>query len=96
MNFKELSEKLDRERTHLQEFRVASLTVFGSVARDEARPDSDIDLLVEFEGLPTFDRYMRLKFFLEDLLEHRIDLATRLSIRPELRPAIEHDARRVA
>lgn len=56
---------------HLKElkgFGVKSLALFGSVARNEAEPGSDVDLLVEFEELATFDRYMDLKLYLEDLL----------------------------
>lgn len=55
-----------------------------------------MDLLVAFEGLPTFDRYMGLKLFLEDLLGRRVDLVTEDALRPELRPAIEREAIRVA
>lgn len=49
-------------------FGVSSLYLFGSVARDEASPESDVDLLVAFERAPGFDGYMELRFFLEDLL----------------------------
>ena len=52
-----------------KEFGVRSLALFGSVARDEARPDSDVDVLLEFEGPTTFDAHMGLLVFLEDLLE---------------------------
>ena len=77
-------------------FDVKSLAVFGSVARDEARPDSDVDFLVEFNEPATFDRYMGLKLFLEDALHCPVDLVTRKGVRPELMPYIEHEARRVA
>lgn len=96
MTFEELSKKLKDQNARLHDFGVASLTVFGSVARNQAKPDSDVDFFVEFSGIPTFDHYSRLKFFLEDLLKCRVDLATKLSIRPELRPSVEQDARRVA
>ena len=43
-----------------RQFGVRSLALFGSVARDEARPDSDVDVLVEFEGPTTFDAHMGL------------------------------------
>ena len=43
-----------------KQFGVRSLALFGSVARDEARPDSDVDVLVEFEGPTTFDAHMGL------------------------------------
>ena len=45
----------------LKDFGVESLAIFGSVARNEAHPESDIDILVEFSEPPTFDRYMDLK-----------------------------------
>lgn len=54
-------------KTLRERFALRSLFVFGSVARDEAKPTSDVDVLVEFEGQPTFDRYMDLKFYLKDL-----------------------------
>ena len=69
-----------------------SLAVFGSVARGEAGPDSDVDILVEFEGRATFDRYMGLKFFLEDLLGRRVDLVTRKALKPRMRPYVEREA----
>jgi uncharacterized protein len=77
-------------------FGVVSLSVFGSVARNEARLDSDIDMLVDFEGHATFDRYMGLKFYLEDLLGRKIDLVTRKALRSELRSSVELEAIRVA
>ena len=89
-------ENLRKHRGRLAELGVLSLSVFGSVARGESRPDSDVDCLVEFDGPATFDRYMQLKFFLEDVLDRRIDLLTRQGLRPELRSCIEQDACRVA
>jgi hypothetical protein len=65
------------------------------VARDEARPDSDIDLLVEFSSHPSFARYMDLKFLLEDLLGRRVDLVTPKAIRPQMRGGIEREMIRV-
>lgn len=92
----EITERLKKERMKLNHFDVKSLAVFGSVARDEARPDSDIDILVEFNGPTTFDQYMNLKFYLEDLLGCRVDLVTRKGIRPQFASTIEREARRVA
>ena len=96
MNREEIIKCLKAQGVRWKEFDVRSLAVFGSVARDEARPDSDIDILVEFNGAATFDQYSRLKFFLEDLLKRPIDLVTRKGIRPQLVSAIEREARRVA
>ena len=93
MNRDEILEILRAHRDELRKrFGVKSLAVFGSVARGEARPDSDVDILVEFEGRATFDRYMGLKFFLEDLLGRRVDLVTRKALKPRLRPYVEQEA----
>jgi uncharacterized protein len=86
-------------RTHkagLEQFGVASLAVFGSVARDQAGPDSDVDILVEFTDVATFDRYMGLKIYLEDLLGVPIDLATLRALKPRIRPTVEREAIYVA
>ncbi|MSO45221.1 MAG: DNA polymerase subunit beta [Acidobacteria bacterium] len=77
-------------------FGVRSLSLFGSVARDEARPDSDVDVLVEFEGPTTFDGHMGLLVFLEDLLGCRVDVITAKGLKPGLRPRIEPDLVRVS
>ena len=71
---------------------VASLILFGSVARNQAGPNSDVDLLVEFQGKPSFDRYMDLKFFLEDTLGQSVDLVTKDALKPRLKPFIDKDA----
>ena len=68
------------------------LALFGSVARDTARADSDIDILVGFDGPATSDRYFGVQFFLEDLFGCGVDLVTERALRPELRPYIEREA----
>ena len=87
---------LAERRGEFDRFGVKSLSLFGSIARDETHAESDIDVLVDFYGKATFDRYMDLKFYLEDLLGRRIDLVTRKALRPSLRPTIEREAVRVA
>ena len=66
--------------------------MFGSTARDTARVDSDIDVLVSFDGPATSERYFGVQFFLEDLLGRPVDLVTDKALRPELRPFIEKEA----
>ena len=80
----------------VRRFGVRSLSLFGSMARDEARPDSDVDVLVEFDGPTTFDGHMGLLIFLEDLLGRRVDVVTAKGIKPRLRPLIDQDLVRVA
>lgn len=83
---------LAKYQDEIRGFEVKSLAIFGSVARNEARPDSDVDILVDFSGAVTFDRYMDLKFFLEDRLGRRVDLVTLPSLKPLIRPSVEREA----
>ena len=78
--------------TLAERFRVSRLALFGSVARDTARADSDIDILVGFDGPATSDRYFGVQFFLEDLFGCSVDLVTEKALRRELRPYIEREA----
>ena len=79
--------------TLVARFGVDRLALFGSTARDAARADnSDIDILVSFNGLATSERYFGVQFFLEDLLGRPVDLVTDKALRPELRPFIEREA----
>ncbi|HEX3525801.1 MAG TPA: nucleotidyltransferase family protein [Thermoanaerobaculia bacterium] len=79
-----------------EHFGVRSLALFGSVARDEARPDSDVDVLVEFRETPGLAEYMSLKFWLEERLSHQVDLVMKGALQPWARPAVEAEAIRVA
>lgn len=66
MRRSEILQTLAVHRDDLIQMGVKTLAVSGSVARDEARLDSDVDILVEFQGPATFNGYMDLKFFLEE------------------------------
>ena len=79
-----------------ERFGVTRLALFGSVARGTAVPGSDIDLLVEFDGLATPDRYFGVQFYLEDLLGRAVDLVAERALRPQLRPYVERDAITIA
>jgi len=67
-----------------KQFGVRKIGIFGSTARGEAGPASDIDVLVELDD-PTFDRYMDLKFFLEDLFGRPCDLVLEDSLKEGIR-----------
>lgn len=73
-----------------QRFTVVRIGVFGSIARNEASPASDVDILVELAE-PTFDHYMDLKFMLEDLLQRPVDLVMADTVKPRLKPIIEQE-----
>lgn len=79
-----------------QRFSVRNLSIFGSIARDEAADDSDVDVLVAFDREGSFDLFMDLKFYLEDLLGVKIDLVTDKALRPQIRRAIEQELIHVA
>jgi predicted nucleotidyltransferase len=69
-----------------QRYGVTRIGIFGSFVRGEERSDSDVDVLVEFkEGQETFNNYMDLKFYLEDLFQRNVDLVIRDSIKRRLR-----------
>ena len=68
------------------------LALFGSTARDAATTNSDVDILVDFEGTATSQRYFGVQFYLEDLLSCPVDLVTEKALRQELRPYIEREA----
>jgi predicted nucleotidyltransferase len=74
---------------------VSRLALFGSAVRDQARPESDIDILVSFDGPATSQRYFGVPFMLEDVLGRPVDLVTDKALRSELRPFIEQEAVRV-
>jgi predicted nucleotidyltransferase len=72
-----------------ERYGVARIGIFGSVARGEATGASDIDILVEFrEGEETFDHFMGLKFYLEDLLGRRTDLVITDTLKPRIRETV--------
>lgn len=76
----------------VRRFGITDLALFGSTVRDAASPDSDIDILVSFDGPATSKRYFGVQFYLEDLLGCPIDLVTDKALRPQLRPYIEASA----
>ena len=70
-----------------------NVRVFGSVARGEARPDSDIDFLVNLEANRSLLDLARLLRELQSLLNHPVDVVTEAGLRPRLRPQVLREAR---
>lgn len=87
---------LKGHKRQLKKFGVGSVSVFGSVARNEARPDSDVDILVEFDRPIGLFEFARLKLYLEELLGRDVDLVTPQALRKELKDAILQEAIRAA
>jgi hypothetical protein len=84
-------------RSELHEnYAVKSLSLFGSVARDEARHDSDVDLLVEFSRPVGLFQFIGLQQYLESLLGCPVDLGTLASLKPRLKESVMQEAILVA
>jgi predicted nucleotidyltransferase len=77
-------------------YGVTHIALFGSGARDELRTDSDVDVLVEFEGHATYDRYFSLRDHLERIFGRKVDLVTEKGLKPRARRHVEKDIIRVA
>lgn len=91
MSRKEVISLIQQHRSYLSKFGVKSLAIFGSFARGEETANSDIDILVEFEGAATFDGFMDTKFYLEDLLSTKVDLVVPQALKPRLKENIMKD-----
>ncbi len=76
----------------VKRFGVTRLALFGSTVRDEAGANSDIDIIVAFDGPATSKKYFGVQFLLEDQLGCPVDLVTEKAMRAELRPFIEREA----
>lgn len=85
----EIMEKLEENKKIIKGFGVKRIGLFGSFLRNEQKETSDIDFLVEFEeGKKTFDNYMGLKIFLEELFNSKVDLVIKETVKEELKPYI--------
>lgn len=87
---------LQAHEAEIRALGVKALGLFGSVARDEATAESDVDVLVEFDGPATLDAFVDLKDLLERVLGRRVDLVTRAALKPLVRPQVERDLVHVA
>lgn len=95
MNRNEVLRKVVEHQEVLKELGVKSLDLFGSVARDEANLDSDVDFLVEFAKPVGLFQFSRVRLYLEEILGCSVDLGTRKALRQHLREPVLKDAIRV-
>ena len=92
MNREQALDILSRCKPVLQErYGLTTLALFGSTARNDAREDSDIDILVGFDGKATSKQFFGVQFYLEDALGSPVDLVTEKAVREELKPYITQD-----
>lgn len=95
MDKQRISALIGSHRECFNDFAVKSLFLFGSVARNQATTNSDVDMLVEFFQPAGLFTLLKLQHFLEELLECSVDLGTLKSLRPHLRDSVLQEAIRV-
>lgn len=94
-NSSTISATLATQREHLfSKYPLKSLAIFGSVSRGDNRPDSDVDIMVEFSK-PVGMEFLDLAFELEDLLGCKVDLVTRNGVKDRYFKYIEPDLKYV-
>lgn len=87
---------IGEHQAQIRALGVKRLGLFGSFVRGEQDEDSDVDLLVEFDsGKKTFDGFIGLAFFLEELLGRRVELVTPESLSPYIGPGILNEVKYV-
>ncbi len=88
----EIKREILARREELKLYGVKRLGIFGSFVRNEQRPDSDLDILVEhLPGKKTFNNYVQLAFLLEDTFHRKIDLVTPEAISKHIYPYVEKE-----
>lgn len=97
MKLSEIERKLREKKEYIKEaFHISEIGIFGSFIRGEATASSDIDILVTFEkGHKDFFNYMRLKHYLEELLERNVDLVIKNAVKPRLQERILNEVKYV-
>ena len=90
MDIEKIERKLEEKKEYIKRvFHIREIGIFGSFIRGEQSASSDIDILVEFEkGHKDFFNYMRLKFYLEELLGRNVDLVIKNAVKSRLRERI--------
>ncbi len=92
LNLSDILEILRKNMVTIQSFGIKSIGIFGSYVKELQEGASDLDVLVEFEiGKKNFDNFMDLLFFLEDLLQVKVDLVTKEALSPHIGPNILKD-----
>jgi predicted nucleotidyltransferase len=86
---------IEQKSDFLRHYPISSLSVFGSVARDNARSDSDVDILVEFSQPVGLFMFIELQQRLESLIGCKVDLGTPRSLKPRIKASVLQEAIRV-
>ena len=93
LNKEEIFKLLKQHKEKLKNYYVIKIGLFGSVLKGDNTNESDIDFIVEFEeGKKNYDNFIELAFFLENLLQRKVDLLTIEALNPYMRPRILKEA----
>lgn len=85
----EIKKRLSNQKPMLQKkYKINSIGVFGSYIRGEQKQESDLDVLIDYEEVPSLITLIELENYLSELLEVNVDLVTRRGIKPQLRSYI--------
>ncbi len=95
MQLKEAKKILKGHKKDLSERGVRALAIFGSTARNEGSPQSDVDILIDFDSKRGLFVFVDLKIFLEDILQCEVDLVTKNALHPALKQKILKEAEHV-
>ena len=92
IDINEILSVLETNKAKISKFGVKEIGIFGSYARGDQTPQSDIDIIVKFrDGEKSYKSFINLSFFLEELFNKRIDLLTEKSISPFIKPYIDKE-----
>lgn len=94
MRRQEILDRLTSHQSEVKKMGIESLALFGSVARDEATPSSDVDLLVTFTRPIGLFQYARVRRRLSEILGCKVDLVTQPALRKEMRKEVLQEAGR--
>lgn len=95
MQFSKAQKILKAHQGDLSQYGVRTLAVFGSIARNEAKKSSDIDILVDFDSKKGLFVFVGLKNYLEDILNCEVDLVSKKALHPALKKRILSEARQI-
>ena len=93
--FNKIKNILTSHREQLSQLGGYHMAIFGSIARDEATEDSDVDILVDFDSKKGLFGFADLRFYLEEILGCHVDLVTRQALHPALKTRILSESKKI-